>query len=69
MFTQIKKVDKFKQRPDLTCIHPTIKKDFNSGEAYFGILKQGYMVEVPYETIKYLLEDDCYLCEKLGEKF
>lgn len=37
-------VNKF-YKPVLTCIHPTCKKGWNSGESYFGPLKGGFLVD------------------------
>lgn len=69
MFAKVKKpVDKY-YKPVLTCIHPTIKKDFMSGEAYFGQLKGGHLIEVSHALAEYLLQDDCYLLESLGNLF
>ena len=61
-------VNKF-YKPVLTCIHPTVKKDFASGEAYFGILKNGFLLELPQVVTAYLLRDDCPLLHALGERF
>ena len=49
MYARVKKnIDKY-YKPVLTCIHPTIKKDFNSGEAYFGPLKGGFMIDISHK--------------------
>ena len=45
IYARIKQpVNKF-YKPVLTCIHPTCKKGWNSGEAYFGPLKGGFLID------------------------
>jgi exosome complex RNA-binding protein Rrp4 len=56
-------------KPVLTCIHPTLKKNFDSGEAYFTELKGGYLIEATQKLVTYLLSDHCHLLESLGDLF
>lgn len=55
-------------RIKLSCISPTCKKAWNSGEAFFGELKGGFMKEFPIGFCRNLIKDD-WLLQKLGEKF
>lgn len=44
----------------LTCISKTVKKDWNSGEAFYGELKNGYDIEIPCFFAYYLLNDESF---------
>ena len=40
-----------------------------SGEAYYGELKDGFVIDVNQEVVWYLLRDDCHLLHQIGERF
>lgn len=73
IFCRVLKVDKF-SKTELTCIHPSDKKSFNTGEAIFRDLKGGLVRDFPIGFCRSLLsssnkEPGQVLLEKLGTKF
>lgn len=46
MYCKVQETQKF-FRPKLTCIHPSIKKEWVTGEAFFGELKEGVSFKIP----------------------
>jgi exosome complex component RRP40 len=53
----------------LSCISPICKKAWNSGEAFFGQLDGGFVEDYPIGFCRSLLGDNCYVLDRLGEKF
>lgn len=51
----------------LSCISPLCKKSWNSGEAFFGELKGGFVKDFPIRFCRDLLQEGKVL-EQLGEK-
>ena len=63
------KADKF-SRVELSCINPLEKKAWNSGEAFFQELKQGYVQDFPIDFCRlHLHAKEDYLLNRLGELF
>ncbi len=60
-------------KTELTCINPTDKKSFNSGETYFKDLKGGLVKDFPIGFCRSLLstkkEPGQLLLEQLGTRF
>lgn len=54
-------------RVKLSCISPLCKKAWNTGEAFFGELKGGFVKDFPVNFCRQLLEDG-WVLELLGEK-
>jgi hypothetical protein len=49
----------------LSCISPLCKKAWNTGEAFFGELKGGFVKDFPVNFCRQLLEDG-WVLELLG---
>lgn len=62
----LKSAEKF-GKVQLTCISLLHKKAWNSGEAFFGELKGGFVKDFPIAFCRKLLQDSTIL-EKMGEK-
>ena len=63
------KADRF-AKPQLSCISPLDKKAWNSGEAYFGPLKGGFVRDNSVSFARLMMaEGGQGFLEKLGERF
>ena len=77
VYCRVLQADKL-AKTQLSCISPLDKKAWNSGEAFFGELKGGFVKDFPIRFCRELLEAEGtqesettaqYLLNRLGEKF
>jgi len=54
--------------PELTCISQHFKREWVTGESFFGELVGGYCFNTSIHLARKLLAEDCFILSKLGEK-
>ena len=69
VYARVDSIDIATKKATLSCISPTCKKAWTTGESFFRELKGGFLVECSAWLVQYLLREECHLLKRLSEHF